>query len=215
MKKEILMGTSNPSKAEYLAYQLRDYPVRILTLQDLGIKKIPDEAGKNPMENAMAKAACYGKYHPYVISADSALYIRELSMDDPRQPGLHIKRRPDGHIMSDDEMLTYYASLAHDLGGRMTAWYQDGYGVSNHGKVTGFMDTGPVNDVYAFYMVDRPHPNRHPGWPLDSISIRKKTGLYFVESREEEMTAVEEVLAKDFKDRLLAFYVEALGLERG
>lgn len=211
---EILLGTSNPSKAEYLAHQLRDYDVKILTLKDLGIEKVADEDGKNPMENAMEKAAYYGKFHPYVISADSALYIRELALDDPRQPGLSIKRRPDGYIMNDDEMLAYYASLARDLGGRVTAWYQDGYGVCNHGKVEGFMDTGPVNDVYAFYMVDKPHPNRHPGWPLDSISIRKKTGLYFVESREEGMTAVEEVLAKDFKDRLLAFYVRTLGLQR-
>ena len=76
------------------------------------------------------------------------------------------------------------------------------------------MDTGPVNDVYAFYLVDKPHPERHPGWPLDSISIRPRTGRYFVEDRENFMTAVEEVLAKDFKDRLLAFYVRTLGLER-
>lgn len=211
---EILLGTSNPSKAEYLAHQLRDHDVKILTLKDLGIEKVADEDGKDPMENAMEKAAYYGKFHPYVISADSALYIRELALDDPRQPGLSIKRRPDGYMMNDNEMLAYYASLAHDLGGRVTAWYQDGYGVCNHGKVTGFMDTGPVNDVYAFYMVDKPHPNRHPGWPLDSISIRKKTGLYFVESREEGMTAVEEVLAKDFKDRLLEFYVRTLGLQK-
>ena len=211
---EILLGTSNPSKAEYLAHQLRDYDVKILMLKDLGIEKVADEDGKNPMENAMEKAAWYGQFHPYVISADSALYIRELELDDSRQPGLSIKRRPDGYIMNDDEMLVYYASLAHDLGGRVTAWYQDGYGVCNHGKVEGFMDTGPVNDVYAFYMVDKPHPNRHPGWPLDSISIRKKTGLYFVESREEGMTAVEEVLAKGFKDRLLEFYVRTLGLQR-
>ena len=211
---EILLGTSNPSKAEYLAHQLRDYDVKILTLKDLGIAKQPDEAGKNPMENAMAKAAWYGQFHPYVISADSALYIRELALTDPRQPGLSIKQRPDGYSMNDDEMLAYYASLAHDLGGRITAWYQDGYGVCNHGKVEGFMDTGPVNDVYAFYLVDKPHPIRHPGWPLDSISIRPRTGRYFVEDRENFMSTAEEVLAKDFKDRLLAFYVQTLGLQR-
>ena len=93
---EILLGTTNPSKAEYLAHQLRAYDVRILTLRDLGIEKAADEDGKNPMENAMAKAAWYGRFHPHVISADSALYIRELAMNDQRQPGLSIKRRPHG-----------------------------------------------------------------------------------------------------------------------
>lgn len=211
---EILLGTTNPSKAAYLAHQLRDYDVKILTLGDLGIEKAADEAGRTPMENAMAKAAWYGQFHPHVIAQDSALYIRELTLDDPRQPGLFIKRRPDGHEMDDDEMLVYYTDLVHRLGGRVTAWYQDGYGVSCRGKVEGFMDTGPVNDIYAFQLVDRPHPERHPGWPLDSISIRPRTGRYFVEDRENAMTAVEEVLAKDFKDRLLAFYVRMLGLER-
>jgi len=214
MRKEILLGTSNPSKVEYFAHQLRDFDVKLLTLKDIGIEKLPDENGKTPMENAMAKAAWYGKFHPYVISADSALYIRELALDDPRQPGLTIRRRPDGHVMTDEEAIAHYSALAHSLGGRMTCWYQDGQGVCNHGKVSGFMDTGPVNDVYAFYMVDTPHPVRHPGWPLDSISIRRKSGAYFVEEQDSGMTAAEEVLAKDYKARLLAFYVQSLGLER-
>lgn len=211
---EILLGTSNPSKVDYFARQLADYDVTFLTLRDLGITKLADEDGKNPMENAMAKAAFYGQFADFVISADSALYIRELPLEDPRQPGLFIRRHPEGGEMNDEEMIAHYSALARQLGGKMTCWYQDGYAVSNHGKVTGFMDTGPVNDVYSFYMVDTPHPNRVPGWPLDSISIRRKSGAYFVESREEHMTAAEEVLAKHFQQDLLAFYERALGLRR-
>ena len=211
---EILLGTSNPSKVNYFASQLEGYDVTFLTLRDLGITKLPDEDGKNPMENAMAKAAYYGQFADYVISADSALYIRELPQDDPRQPGLFIRRRPDGGEMTDEEMIAHYSALARQLGGKMTCWYQDGYAVCNHGEVTGFMDTGPVNEVYSFYMVDTPHPNRVPGWPLDSISVRRKSGAYFVESREEHMTAAEEVLAKHFRQDLLAFYERCLGLKK-
>ena len=211
---EILLGTHNPSKKDYFARQLADFDVSFVTLADLGIEKLPDEDGKTVLENAKIKAAYYGQFHDYVISADSALYIRELALTDPRQPGLSVRRSPDGHSMTDDEALEYYSSLARSLGGQITCWYQDAYAVCNHGAVSGFMDDGPINDVYAFYMVDKPHPNRHPGWPLDSISIRRKTGRYFVESREEEMTAVEEVLAKDFKGRLLDFYVRSLELQR-
>lgn len=34
---------------------------------------------------------------------------------------------------------------------------------------------------HAFLMVDTSHAKRHPGWPLDSLSIVPETGLYFVE----------------------------------
>ena len=101
---------------------------------------IRDRAGSSPLENAQAKAACYGQFWEYVITQDAALYIRELALDDPRQPGLTVRRRPDGHVMTDEEAIAHYAGLAHELGGRMTCWYQEGYAVANHGKVTGFMD---------------------------------------------------------------------------
>ncbi len=211
---EILLGTHNPSKKEYFARQLAEFDVTFVTLADLGIEKLPDEDGKTVLENAKIKAAYYGKFHERVISADSALYIRELPLSDPRQPGLTIRRAPDGHSMSDEEALAHYAALAHSLGGKITCWYQDAYAVCHRGSVCGFMDDGPVNDVYAFYMVDTPHPRRNPGWPLDSISIRKSSGKYFVESAQEAADAASEVLMKDYRRRLMAFYEESLGLKR-
>lgn len=211
---EILLGTHNPSKKEYFARQLADYDVSFVTLADLGIQKLPDEDGKTVLENAMIKAEYYGKFHDHVISEDSALYIRELPLTDPRQPGLTIRRTADGHEMTDDEALAYYAALAHSLGGKITCWYQDAYAVCNHGTVSSFMDDGPVNDVYAFYMVDTPHPKRSPGWPLDSISIRRTNGKYFVESTQQAADAASEVLMKDYRRRLMEFYEKNLGLKR-
>lgn len=211
---EILLGTHNPSKVDYFSRQLTGYDVSFITLSDLNIRKLPDEDGKSVLENAAIKAAYYGQFHDYVISADSALYIRELSINDPRQPGLTVRRAVDGHEMTDDEMLDYYAALAHSLGGRITCWYQDAYAVCNHGKVSTFMDDGPINDVYAFYMVDTPHPTRHPGWPLDSISIRPKTGRYFVEHTDFHPAEEDEALVKDFQLRRRQFYETSLGLGR-
>ena len=63
-------------------------------------------------------------------------------------------------------------------------------------------------------MVDKPHPVRTPGWPLDSISIWPATGRYFVESREHQMSAAEAVLEKAHREELLLFYEEKLGLEK-
>ena len=211
---KILLGTHNPSKADYFARQLKDFDVSFMLLSDLGIEKIADEDGKSVLENAAIKAAHYGQFYDYVISADSALYIRELPLDDPRQPGLTIRRASDGHSMTDEEALEYYSALAHSLGGKITCWYQDAYAVCNHGKIFTFMDDGPVNDVYAFYMVDKPHERRHPGWPLDSISIRPKTGRYFVEHQEFHPSEEDEALIKDFQKRRTAFYESSLGLKR-
>ena len=211
---EILLGTHNPSKVDYFARQLQGYDVTFMTLGDLGIQKIPDEDGKSVLENAAIKAAWYGQFHDYVISADSALYIKELPLDDPRQPGLTVRRAADGHEMDDDEALAYYAALAHSLGGKITCWYQDAYAVCRKGQVFTFMDDGRVNDVYAFYMVDKPHPVRHAGWPLDSISIRPRTGLYFVEHPDFHPAEEDEGLIRDFQTRRRSFYETSLGLRR-
>lgn len=211
--RKILLGTTNPAKADYFAHILAGYDVSFLTLRDLDIRKIPDEAGGSPLENARTKAAWYGQFWDYVIAQDAALYIRELALDDPRQPGLTVRRRSDGHVMTDEEAIEHYAALARELGGRMTCWYQEGYAVANHGRVAGFMDDGPINDVYRFYMVNKPYPSYTPGWPLDSISIWPATGRYFTEDRERYLSTVDQVLARDYAQARLRFLVESLGLE--
>ena len=211
--RKILLGTTNPAKADYFAHILAGYDVSFLTLRDLDIRKIPDEAGGSPLENARTKAAWYGQFWDYVIAQDAALYIRELALDDPRQPGLTVRRRSDGHVMTDEEAIEHYAALARELGGRMTCWYQEGYAVANHGRVAGFMDDGAINDVYRFYMVNKPYPSYTPGWPLDSISIWPATGRYFTEDRERYLSTVDQVLARDYAQARLRFLVESLGLE--
>ena len=50
--RKILLGTTNPAKADYFAHILEGYDVSFLTLKDLGIGQIPDEAGNSPLENA-------------------------------------------------------------------------------------------------------------------------------------------------------------------
>ena len=67
-----------------------------------GVFDNPQETGKTPMENAMIKAAFYGRYADAVICADSGLYFDALALDDPRQPGLQI-RTPGGEKRLDDE----------------------------------------------------------------------------------------------------------------
>lgn len=211
---KILIGTTNPAKAKVFAKQFEGYSVELLTLTDLGIKKHPDEDGKNPMENAKIKAAYYGQFHDPVITEDSALYIKELPMDDPRQPGLFVRRAPDGHEMTDEEMTAHYAALAHSLGGKVTAYWLDGYAVCKDGKVVGFMnEDDEVNDVYAFYLVDTPHPDCHEGWPIDRISVDIKTGCYLTDRAwGSAATAKERTVILSYEQKLNEFYIQALGL---
>ena len=210
---KILIGTTNPAKAGVFARQLEGYEVELLTLTDLGIRKHPDEDGKDPMENAMIKATYYGRFHDPVITEDSALYIKELPMDDPRQPGLFVRRAPDGHEMTDEEMTEHYAALAHSLGGRVTAYWLDGYAICKDGRVTGFMDD-QVSKVYAFYLVDKPHPNCHKGWPIDRLSVDIRTGRYLTDRDGGNLTAAkEETVILSYQKKLNQFYIQALGLK--
>ena len=214
---KILLGTHNTAKVKYYEQILSGLDVALVTPGELHIVDTPREEGRNPKENAMIKAAFYGEYADYAIGQDAALYIRGLPFHDPRQPGLWVRRAPDGHERTDAEMIEDYAALAHSLGGRMTCFYLDGWAVCAHGVTKGFMDTGAVNDVYAFDMVDRPHEGRHPGWPLDSLSINRRTGRYFVEPNcradETRYTAQEKQVIDAYTRSLRAFLVGCLGLE--
>ena len=57
-----------------------------------------------------------------VFSCDSGLYFDELTEDE--QPGIHV-RRINGKVLSDDEMIQFYASLATQHGGKITGRYRN------------------------------------------------------------------------------------------
>lgn len=179
---DILLGTTNPAKINRFSNLLSGFSVHILTPKDLSITCEPEESGKNPAENAKIKAMFYAKYCPNVICNDSGLYFTELPLDDPRQPGLHI-RTPYGTRLNDEEMIVHYSGLAHDLGGRITAYYLDAIAISASSITSVYQDSEDALQDGAFYLTATPSPNRTPGWPLDSLSVNKQTGLYFVDNR--------------------------------
>lgn len=214
MTKTVLLGTTNPAKIKRFEELLRGYAVQFYTLRDLHIEQELRETGATPRENAELKAKFYGQYFDLVICNDSGLYFDDLPLEDPRQPGLHI-RTPQGERLDDEQMISYYTTLVHSLGGRVLAYYLDGVAVYRQGKIFSLMEAKEVAKQHAFYMVDSPARERHPGWPLDSLSQDCKTQRYFVEKRTEaeKAAAQEEILEKD-RSKLLAFLVETLELER-
>lgn len=176
---KVLIGTTNPSKADWLG-GLIGAGTELLTLGDVNISAEPSETGATPAENAAIKAEFYGKTFQPVVCHDSGLYFAELALDDPRQPGLHV-RTPNGRarFCNDEEMIAYYAALVHSLGGAATAMYLNGFAVFADGKLSTFAFSREDAAHAAFIMTDKPSASRHPGWPLDSISVGPDSGLYF------------------------------------
>ena len=151
----ILVGTSNPSKIRFFEQFIEQEDVRLVTPGELGIGESPEENGKTPVENAVMKAAFYGQYAERVVCADSGLYFDELPLDDPRQPGLHI-RTPQGRRLDDEEMIAYYAQLVRSLGGKVTAYYIDGFALRVGEETHTFAATREECRARAFTMTDRP-----------------------------------------------------------
>ena len=202
----ILIGTTNPSKASYFEALLADVDVTFVTPRDLGIADEPQETGVTPEGNARLKAAFYGQYADAVICADSGLYLDVLPLDDPRQPGLHV-RTPNGIRLDDEQMIAYYASLARSLGGRVMAYYLDGCAVQRGGQVYGFQATREEARAWAFYLTDSPCAARREGWPLDSLSLDLE-GVSFLDARR----GTAEQMERPYTERLKAFLRQSLGI---
>jgi len=210
---QVLIGTTNPSKVRRFSALLSDCDIEFLTLADLHICDEPTEAGATPEENARIKAAFYGRYFDRVICNDSGLYFDALPMDDPRQPGLDIRTPGGGRRLNDDEMIRHYSALARSLGGKALAYYMDGVGVYNRGKLYTFIEDREVARESAFYMVDTPSSRRQEGWPLNSLSLNRNTLTYFSEAGNNRYDTTEEsVIIGNYRKRMIAFLKEALGI---
>ena len=208
---KVLLGTTNPSKVTRFAEFLSDCGIEFLTLKDLNITAEPPETGATVEENARIKAKFYGQFCDRVICNDSGLYFDSIPLDDHRQPGLNI-RAPYGKRLDDEEMVSHYAALVHSLGGKVLAYYLDGIAVYNHGNLSTYLDE--KGKLAAFYMVDTPSANRHPGWPLDSLSVNKNTMTYFVDHGNNIYDPVkEQIVVGQYRQRVVEFLKESLGLK--
>ena len=207
---KILIGTTNESKVNRFKELLGEYGVEFLTLKDLNITDEPQEKGSTPEENAVIKARFYGKYFDKVICNDSGLYFEELTLDDKRQPGLNV-RTPFGKRLDDAEMIEYYSGLINSLGGKISAYYLDGFAVYNNGKISSYMDEIQAKKM-SFYMVGKSTYKWNPGWPLDSMSINKKTGKLFTEKTNKYYEDSENIIVDDYKKCWADFIVRAFKL---
>jgi 8-oxo-dGTP diphosphatase len=176
-KTQLLYGTGNPAKVQHMRNLLSSLDVEIVGIKEL-VGALPDidESGNDPLENAIIKAkAFYVAFGKPVFSADSGLYFDEVSPG--LQPGVHV-RRVNGKNLTDTEMTSYYANLARQHGGKLTAQYRNAicFALSENVIHTRF-----APDIWSdkFLLIDRPHEKRVEGFPLDCLSIRIGNGKYF------------------------------------
>ena len=177
---EVLFATTNPAKIKSYKEKLEEHGIKVLTLKDLGINADVEETGKTAIENAKIKAETYGKIAKKItIGIDTNLFFENVPED--KQPGTHV-RRVNGKTLSDEEMIDYYKNLAKEYGGKLTAKWVNGVAIYN-GKET---KTYSFNKS-KFYLVDSDSKKRHPGYPLDSISVITEFNKYLTDLTEEEM----------------------------
>lgn len=207
----ILLGTTNPSKVKRFSDLLKGYDVEFVTLKDLAITDEPEENGTTPEENAIAKAKFYGQYFDVVICNDSGLYFEELTLNDVRQPGLNVRTPMQMDRLSDEEMIDYYSNLIDTLGGKVSAYYLDGIAVYYHGTIYSFMDADEAKKTGSFYMIGKVSSKRFEGWPLDSLSINKETGKYFVDGSMEE--SKENIIKDEYEKEIVDFLTKSLHIE--
>lgn len=205
---KILLGTTNPSKVNRFSDLLKGCDVEFVTLKDLAITAEPEENGTTPEENAVLKAKFYGQYFDIVICNDTGLYFEGLALDDARQPGLNIRTPMQMERLTDEEMIDYYSRLIGTLGGKVSAYYLDGIAVYHHGKIASFMDADTAKKTGSFYMIEKASAKRFEGWPLDSLSINKETGKYFVDGSIEK--SKENIIKDQYAKSIVDFLKKSL-----
>lgn len=185
--KKILFATGNMAKVNRFLDGLLAKDIQILTLKDIDINLNIEENGKDAIENALIKARpYYEKTKIPTLAMDDTLYLENVPIN--KQPGMYV-RRVGGKTLSDDEMISYYSSLAKEYGknGKLTASWIYGMALIKDGKE--YTYTWSKND---FYIVSTPSNIINPGYPLNTISINKKLNKYFTDMTAEDKLEVKE-----------------------
>lgn len=102
--KKLLIATHNAAKLEEIRKFLSDFPIELVSLNDVGISEDIEETGKTFEENAILKATYYSKKSGIpAIGDDGGLEIDILN----GAPGVHSRRWVGGKASSDEELIVY------------------------------------------------------------------------------------------------------------
>lgn len=98
---------------------------------------------------------------------------------------MHV-RNVNGKCLSDEEMIAYYTGLVKQYG-NLTARYRNAICfVMDADHIYEAMDESLDSEI--FLLTDKPHGTiRKEGFPLDSISLDRRTNKYYYDLKEDEM----------------------------
>ncbi len=108
---KLLIATTNKGKLEEIKSFLKDLPVEILSLADVGITDDVEETGKTYEENSQTKALFYAKTSGLpAVADDGGLEIAALG----GAPGIK-SRRWLGYKGTDEELIAHLNKIAKEL----------------------------------------------------------------------------------------------------
>lgn len=187
--KKLLIGTSNPSKFKNMVNQLSGVDVTTISPAEIGVRIDTSEDARTAEGNAVQKALAWHRASGLpVLTEDSGLVLLDLPLDHPDQPGVLVRRAP-GYEMSDDEMVAWYAALAHRHGGRLLAAWQDAWCLMRDEEhyVT-YADGVEELRPWGFWLMDEiVHPEIQPGWPLERMILRSETSVHAREKGRDQL----------------------------
>jgi len=190
---KLFYATNNKSKLHNMRFRLQNYPIEVLCPDDLDLHIEVEENGSTAVENALHKASeYYRRIQLPTIAGDSGVLLTGVAEED--QPGLFV-RRVNGKVLTDDEMIDYYAGLARKAGKPCTLRYVTGIAlITEDGVKTMELLDRPLQ-LYA-----EPNQNRkHKGNPLDVVT-KTADGRYFNDLSDEERTAYDRSGEEQFKE---------------
>ena len=169
---------------------------------------LPDAKEALHMIMRAIEKAGYKPKEQIVIALDAA--ASELYDKERKEYVFPGEAKMHGHRVarSTEEMIDYYSKLITGLGGKVTAYYLDGIAVYNHGVISSFMDNMAAQKNGSFYMIDKASSKRFEGWPLDSLSINKENGKYFVDGSIEE--SKENIIKDQYEKSVVDFLIKSL-----
>lgn len=177
---EVLFATTNPAKIKKFKSELEKNGIELKTLSEIDKKIEIIENGKDAIENAYIKAkSCYDVTKITSIGMDNNLFIEGIS--DEEQPGVFVRRVNGKDELNDKEMIEYYTGLVKKYGGKLNAKWVFGIVVYNGKEIKKYSW-----ERNGFYFVDKESQHKHPGYPLDSITIIPEYNKYLVELTPEE-----------------------------
>jgi inosine/xanthosine triphosphate pyrophosphatase family protein len=186
LKKQILLGTTNPAKVNIVRAALDPLSVEILTPADLDIKVDVREDGKSTEENAERKARAYfAEARMPTLAIDGGLHIEGLS--EGKQPGMFVRRIEDRERdATDAEVLDHYARELAKIGGEAVGIWRGSIALVISDEQV-YADTF----TYKTALTSRRRGGVTPGAPLDALTIDPATGRYFSEMTWQERPDLE------------------------